>query len=557
MLQALTIRDIVLIDKLTLEPGSGLVAVTGETGAGKSIVIDALALALGARGDGSLVRAGCEKGQVSAIFHVPPDHPVLARLEESDVEAGSELILRRVQSADGRTRAFINDQPVSVQLLREIGSRLVEIHGQHDDRALVEPRAHLRLLDAAGGLEEEAAAVAAAWQAKVEAGEALALHRELLEKSRQEEDYLRFAVEELEALAAEPGEEEELASTRQLMMNAEKFTGDLNEAFDALTGDGATEARLAAAARKLERAAETAGGRLDQAVGAIDRALAELTEAREAVAEALRAVEYDPGRLEKAEERLFALRAASRKYSVPVEGLAAHGERLKASLEAIDSGADRLAELEQAADAADAAFMAAAGDLSARRREAAKALDQAVMAELPPLKLEKARFVTELTDLGPEGAGASGLERAEFTLAANPGSQPGPLMKVASGGELARVILALKVVLAARGSAPTLIFDEIDSGVSGATAEAIGVRLAKLAETVQVFAVTHSPQVAARAGDHLRIAKADGDERAPVLTSVDVLDEAERKEEIARMLAGATVTDEARAAAGRLMEGHG
>ena len=557
MLSALSIRDIVLIDALDLNLEAGLFVLTGETGAGKSIMLDALGLALGGRGDGSLVRRGAQQGSVSAVFEVPRGHRVFALLDSHEIAGDGELILRRVQSADGRTRAFINDAPVAVKLLRDVGGALVEIHGQHDDRALLEPGMARRLLDAFAGLEGDADAVRDAWDRAREARTAFERARDDLARTRSEQEFLRHAVAELDQLAPAKGEEQSLADTRRFMMHAEKFAAELGEAHDALAGDGTADARLAAAARRLERIADKAGGMLDGAIAAIDRVLHEMAEARDAVSRALEAIEYDQKTLEQTEERLFALRAAARKHNVPADDLAARRDEMARALAAMDADGARLAELEKAAETAMRRYRRLARDLSKKRTAAAARLDKAVMNELPPLKLEKARFATEVTHSDEQEAGRHGLDRVSFLLAANPGSDPAPLMKAASGGELARVILALKVVLAARGSAPTLVFDEVDSGVSGATAEAIGMRLARLSQTAQVLAVTHSPQVAARAGGHMRVTKVSGsrDGGDISLTRVDVLEPDARREEIARMLAGANVTDEARAAAARLIGG--
>jgi DNA repair protein RecN (Recombination protein N) len=555
MLAALSIRNIVLIDRLDLEIDRGLTALTGETGAGKSIMLDALGLALGGRGDGSLVRTGADQGSVTAVFDIAGDHEVRGLLADNDLDGDGDLLIRRVQSADGRARAFINDQPVSVQLLRSIGGRLVEIHGQHDNRALLEADSHLGLVDAFAGLGGEVAALGEAWQAWQQAKAKLATHREAIDQARRDRDYLEHSVDELERLAPRAGEETELADLRQLMMNAEKFTEDLREAEGALAGDGTVEARLNAAMRKLGRAAERASGRLDAAVGAIDRALAEMAEARGAVAAAIADIEHDPKTLETTEERLFALRAMARKHSVPVDRLPELLAEMTARLAALASDETTLAALDADVAKAREGYCRKAATLSGQRVAAARTLDGKVMAELPPLKLEKARFETAVASLGEAGAGPRGWDRVEFMVSANPGTPLGPLRKIASGGELARFMLALKVVLAARGSAPTLIFDEIDTGVGGAVAEAIGVRLARLADGLQVLAVTHSPQVAARADIHMRISKeADGsaaDDR--VVTRVEALSKDTRREEIARMLAGARVTDEARAAADRLI----
>jgi DNA repair protein RecN (Recombination protein N) len=556
MLAALSIREIVLIDKLDLEFGSGLCVLTGETGAGKSILLDAFSLAVGARGDASLVRRGADQGQVTATFELAPGHPVLALLAENDIPVEDDmLILRRVQGADGRSRAFINDTSVSVQLLRQVGQALVEIHGQHDERALIDPSGHRDLVGAFGGLTEDASQVQALYDAWLVADAFRARHESEIAATRANADYVAHALEELRTLAPEPGEEEALASRRQLMMNAEKIAAELNEALDALQGEGTAGARLAAALRRIERQAEAGGPVLAQVAEALERVLDETNAARDKLEEALGLTAFEPSDLEQAEERLFALRALARKHRVQVDDLPALAERLEAELAALDTSEGRAAELAKEAKAARSAYETAALALSKARAEAAKRLDEEVARELAPLKLEKARFVTHIDIVDLAEGGPSGIDRIAFLVATNPGTEPGPMMKVASGGELARFILALKVVLASRGSAPTLIFDEADSGVGGATAAAVGERLAGLAARVQVLAVTHAPQVAALAEGHMMIAKeaVAGPEGEAMATRVAVLEGAHRREEIARMLAGQTITDEARAAAERLM----
>jgi DNA repair protein RecN (Recombination protein N) len=556
MLAALSIRDIVLIDKLDLEFGSGLSVLTGETGAGKSILLDAFSLAVGARGDASLVRRGADQGQVTATFELVPGHPVLALLAENDIPVEDDiLILRRVQGADGRSRAFINDTSVSVQLLRQVGQALVEIHGQHDERALIDPSGHRDLVDAFGGLTGDASQVQALYDAWLVADAFRTRHESEIAATRANADYVAHALEELRTLAPEPGEEEALASRRQLMINAEKIAAELNEALDALQGEGTAGARLAAALRRIERQAEAGGPMLAQVAEALERVLDETNVARDKLEEALGLTAFEPSDLEQAEERLFALRALARKHRVQVDDLPALAEKLEAELAALDTSEARAAELAKEAEAARKAYEMAVLALSEARAEAAKRLDEEVARELAPLKLEKARFLTHIDTVDLAEGGASGIDRIAFWVAINPGTEPGPMMKVASGGELARFILALKVVLAARGSAPTLIFDEVDSGVGGATAAAVGERLAGLAARVQVLAVTHAPQVAALAEGHMMIAKeaVAGPEGEAMATRVAVLEGAHRREEIARMLAGQTITDEARAAAERLM----
>jgi DNA repair protein RecN (Recombination protein N) len=556
MLVQLSIRDIVLIDRLDLELGHGLTVLTGETGAGKSILLDAFSLSLGARGDGSLVRQGEAQGQVTAVFDLKPDHPALAAAGVQDIATEGELILRRVQMADGRTRAFVNDQPVSVQALRMIARELVEIHGQHDDRALIDPSVHRALIDAYGGLFEQLAAVRDAFADLRKAKSEFEVEQARLEKARADADYLRHAHAELSKLTAKPGEETALAERRATMMQAEKVSVELRDACEALAGDGPPLSTLSSLLRRLERRQAQAPGLITPSVQALDAALSAFDLAGQTLAQALRDADYDPHELERVEERLFALRGASRKYGVAVDALPTLAEEIAADLAGLDAGEARLARLEKAVGAAQATYDAAARTLSVARQQAARGLEAAVNAELAPLKLEGARFIVQFRP-EPKAAGPDGIDQIEFWVQTNPGTRPGPLMKVASGGELARFMLALKVVLADRGSAPTLVFDEIDTGVGGAVADAIGQRLGRLAEGVQVLAVTHAPQVAAKAMQHFRIAKGATDKGKRVATRVANLEQEARREEIARMLAGATITEEARAAAGRLMEGAG
>ena len=550
MLTRLSIRDIVLIDRLDIDFAAGLSVLTGETGAGKSILLDAFALALGARGDANLVRAGVEQGQVTAAFDVPADHPARALLAANELPAEDQLIMRRVQLADGRTRAFVNDQPVGVQVLRSLGGALVEIHGQHDERALVDAATHRDLLDAYGGLEGQAADVADLWRARRQTEAAVDEHRREVERAEREAEFLRHAVADLGKLTPEAGEETALAERRTVMMQGEKVAADLRDALDAVAGPASPIPALAAAVRRLERRQGQAPALIAPAVKAFDVALAALDEARTDLERALAAADHDPAELERIEERLFALRAAGRKYNVPVDDLAALGARYAGDLDLIDAGAARLAQLIEAAHEADARFAAAAAMLAQARRKMAARLDKAVNAELVPLRLERARFSVNIETVEP---GPAGIDRIEFWVQTNPGTRPGPLMKIASGGELARFLLALKVVLAGRGSAPTLVFDEIDTGVGGAVADAIGLRLARLGERVQALAVTHAPQVAARAQHHYLITKDALDKGKRVATRVSELPSERRREEIARMLAGAEITAEARAAAERLM----
>ena len=551
MLARLSIRDIVLIDRLDIDFAGGLAVLTGETGAGKSILLDAFALALGARGDASLVRQGADQGQVIAAFELSRQHPAGDILKANDIVAEDELIVRRVQFADGRTRAFVNDQPVSLQILRQLGEVLVEIHGQHDDRALVDVAQHRRLLDAYGGLDGKAGELARLWQARRTAREAVAAHRADVERAQREGDWLRHAVGELTKLAPEQGEETALAERRTLMMQSEKIAGDLREAHEVVGGNESVVPALSSAVRRLERRGAQSPQLVEPAVKALDAALNAIEEARAHLEQAMRAADFDPQELEQIEERLFALRAAGRKYNTPVDDLAALATKYANDLDLIDAGEERLKTLEAAAAKADDAYFAAAAGLSKARQRAAAALDKAVNGELKPLKLERARFSTEMVSEA-DAAGPHGIDKVEFWVQTNPGTRPGPLMKVASGGELARFLLALKVVLADRGSAPTLVFDEIDTGVGGAVADAIGMRLGRLGRGVQVLAVTHAPQVAARATRHYVISKDAKGKR--VATRVTEVAQDHRREEIARMLAGAEITAEARAAAERLLK---
>jgi DNA repair protein RecN (Recombination protein N) len=559
MLARLSIRDIVLIERLDIEFCRGLAVLTGETGAGKSILLDAFALALGGRGDAGLVRHGVEQGQVTATFDVPKGHPAAAILADNGLDDTSshdacEMILRRVQLADGRTRAYINDQAISVQTLKAVGAALVEIHGQHDERALVDAVTHRRLLDAFAGLEKDVAALEALWEARRAAHASLDEHRAGMERAAREADYLRHAADELRKLQPKDGEETALAERRTAMMQGEKIAGDLREAQDAVSGNHSPVAALAAAVRRLERRAGNAPALVEPAVKAIDAAINALEEADQHLTAALAATDFDPAELERIEERLFALRGASRKYSTPVDGLAALAAKYAADVALIDAGAEQLKTLESVAAEADKRYDTVATKLSVARKKSAEKLNKAVNAELTPLKLERAKFSTQI-DSDSASPGPQGFDRVEFWVQTNPGTRPGPLMKVASGGELARFLLALKVVLSDRGSAPTLVFDEIDTGVGGAVADAIGARLARLASKVQVMAVTHAPQVAARADQHLLISKDALDKGKRVATRVARLADDHRREEIARMLAGAEITAEARAAAERLLKG--
>ncbi len=549
MLRTLEIRDLLIIDRLELEFRPGLNVLTGETGAGKSILLDALGFVLGWRGRAELVRAGAEQGEVVAVFDLPEGHPARAVLEEAGFPAEEELILRRVNSADGRKTAYVNDRRSTGEVLRALSDCLVELHGQQDDRGLLNPRVHRALLDEFGGLQGQVAEVRRAWRSMSAARKAEAAARERIAVLREEEGFLRHAVSELDALAPEPGEDAALDTRRRLMQGAERIREDVARAAGALGPDGA-EGLLGDAGRWLEGVADKAEGALNTAIAAISRALIELGEAQDLVDRAAERLEFDPGELERVEERLFAIRALARKHRVAPDDLGAEAERLRGRLEALDRGSGDLQALERAVAEAEAAFDRAAKALSSVRAGAAGRLDAAMARELAPLKMERAvfRVDVEAGEPGPEGCDA-----VTFTVATNPGAPAGPLSKIASGGELSRFLLALKVCLTAGVQGLTLIFDEIDRGVGGATADAVGRRLAALAaaDGAQVLVVTHSPQVAALGGHHWRVEKAV--EAGVTLSRVMPLDEAERVDEIARMLAGDTVTDEARGAARALL----
>ncbi|WP_347267224.1 DNA repair protein RecN [Paracoccus sp. (in: a-proteobacteria)] len=547
MLRHLDIRDMLLIDRLELDFQPGLNVLTGETGAGKSILLDCLGFVLGWRGRADLVRAGAQQGEVTAVFDLPAGHPARVLLAEAGFAVVDELIIRRVNGGDGRKTGWINDRRASGEVLRMLSELLVELHGQHDDRGLLNPRGHRLLLDAFAGAD--LSATRAAWAARREARVRLAEAEAVLDAARAEEDFLRHAVAELDKLAPQPGEEADLDTRRRAMQGAERIREDVARALQALGPEGAEGAMLDAV-RWLDGAAERAEGRLEAPAAALQRALIELGEAASGVEAALEAMDFDPRDLEVTEERLFALRALARKHDVLADDLATLADALRARLSRIDAGAGDLARLRDAVAAADAAYDAAAAALSGQRAAAAKRLDAAMAAELAPLKMERAVFETRLAaaDPGPEGRDA-----VAFTVATNPGAPPGPLDRIASGGELSRFLLALKVCLARGNDALVLIFDEIDRGVGGATADAVGRRLARLAEGAQVLVVTHSPQVAALGGHHFRVAKSV---TAGMTTSnVAALNASQRIEEIARMLAGEEITPAAKDAAKALLRG--
>jgi DNA repair protein RecN (Recombination protein N) len=553
MLLALTIRDVVLIDRLALAFRPGLCVLTGETGAGKSILLDALGLALGRRADAALVRPGAEQAAVSAEFVVNANHPATAILAGAGIapDLAGTVILRRVLSADGRSRAFVNDEPASIALLRELGDSLVEIQGQGEQHGLLDPTTHRELLDALSG--GDTAGLARAWGAWREARERAAEAMRALAAGRAEEDLLRHEHAELDALNPEADEEDRLAARRVLLQNAERLGETIGDAIGEIDGEGGALQALARALRRLTRAADRAQGLLDSAVAAAERAAAETEEALAALTGAARALELEPSVLEQVEERLFALRALARKHSVAVTDLPLLRETIAARLATIDAGAKDAAQWDrQAAERRDA-FSAATASVTKARERAAKKLDAAVAVELRPLRLDKARFRTVLTPLAEPDWGEHGTERVHFEVATNPGAPFGPLARIASGGELSRFMLGLKLVLAAVSSVPTLIFDEVDSGIGGAVAAAVGERLQRLGASLQVLVVTHSPQVAARGAHHWRVAKLEAPKSA--VTRVEELDPDTRQEEIARMLSGSTITAEARAAAKSLIAG--
>ncbi len=552
MLNALSVRNIVLIDQLDLALDKGMTVLTGETGAGKSILLDALALALGGRGDAALVRQGQNSGQVVAVLELAADHPARAILRDNAIPDDEDVILRRVQFADGKTRAFINDQPVSASLLQKVGSQIVEIHGQHDDRALVDMATHRAALDAFGELSVEVAAVRDNWAVLVEAQQAVEEQRALVAEALAAEDYARHSVEELEKLKPVLGEEDELAERRQQLQQAEKAASDVVEIDEILNGPNAPSPALASLMRRLMRKIDGGANLFQPIVDALDASLEVLDRTSDALDELKREMAFDPAELEGVEERLFALRAAARKHQTSCDGLVAVLEKYQGDLDTLQGGEVRLKALEAEEAASRARYIEAAELLSAGRKQAGKALSAAVEAELPDLKLGAAKFIVD-HQVEADRVAAAGWDQIAFHVQTNPGTAAGPLLKVASGGELSRFLLALKVVLADRGSAPVLIFDEIDTGVGGAVADAIGRRLARLAQGVQVLTVTHAPQVAARANRHLLIEKQMVEEGAFMRTHVRPLDKPARQEEVARMLAGAEITNEARAAAKKLL----
>jgi len=556
VLSGLSVRNVVLIEALDLDFNRGLTALTGETGAGKSILLDALGMATGARSDRGLVRSGTTKAQCSASFMLAEKHPVWPILEAQDIDydLSEDLTLRRTVNADGRSRAFVNDQPVSVKLLSQLGELLLEVHGQHDGRGLLDASTHIAMLDQFGGYQRELKEVRSAFTARQETKRELDALITLQAKAGEDREFLEHAIAELDRLDPREGEDESLANERRFLQGAEGALSELKSAQDALGEDGAFEARLSTALAGIERLRSKFGERetsatqsLKSAAEALERAMLETQEAREAVTVAAQSFDVEPGRLETTEKRLFALRAAARKYDVQVNDLAGKRSGFAAELEAIETVVMDIEKTRQRAEKAKAAYDKAANRLSKARQAAARTLDASVAIELPPLKMERAQFKTDISE-APESA--TGVDQIRFLVSTNPGTAIGPLDKIASGGEMARFALAIKVALANKNNA-VMVFDEVDQGVGGAVAAAVGKRLSRLSEHAQVFTVTHSPQVAACANSQFRIEKSSKGETTT--TSVTPILDADREEEIARMLAGETITQEARAAARQLI----
>lgn len=552
MLASLGIRDVVLIERLDLAFGAGLCALTGETGAGKSILLDSLGLALGGRAEAGLVRVGADQASVTAEFDIALDHPVFALLSAQGIEAGSPLILRRTLSPDGRSRAWIDDQPVSIGLLKQAGALLIEIHGQFDTQGLLDSAAHRGILDLYAGTDT--GALAQGWEAWKAAQAALETARAAAEKAKADEEYLRGCLEDLKKLAPQEGEEEQLAALRVRLLSRRALVEGLNAASEALNGDDGADRMILQAQRVLGRLGDKGdAGAIEDIIAALDRASAEIRDCAAQI-DSMAETDSDEGftSIEQIEDRLYELRAQARRHGCAVTELHSLAQTLSCRLAAIERADADIASLAAASETARKTWLVASQSASALRKDAAAQLDTLVQKELAPLKLDRARFVTDIAPLDEPDWGPGGADRVRFLVATNPGTAPGPLGKIASGGEMARFMLALKVVLARTGSAGTLVFDEVDAGIGGATADAVGERLARLARSRQILVVTHSPQVAARADRHWIVVKTAGIKS--VRTTVVPLDAPDRrKEEIARMLSGAEITDEARAAAGRLM----
>ncbi|WP_412551997.1 DNA repair protein RecN [Shimia sp. MIT910701] len=547
MLRSLEIRDMLIIDRLDLAFQPGLNVLTGETGAGKSILLDSLGFVLGWRGRAELVRSGADQGEVVAEFDLPDGHPAHAILEDAGLPGGDELILRRINRSDGRKTAWVNDRRVSGEVLRRLSETLLELHGQHDDRGLLDPKGHREVLDLFANTDKLRGKTRKTWSEASAARKALTAAQVALEEAKAEEDFLRHAVQELDKLDPQPGEEAELDTRRRMMQNAEKVREDVSRAHAAL-GNGGAESAMGDAMRWLGDAASETGDTLEAPVGALERAMNELAEAVDGVERCLEALDFNPHELEELEERLFAIRGLARKYNVLPDDLGGYAEELRTRLTALDAGEGDIAALTADLKTAEAAYDTAAEALTTARGKAATKLDKAVMGELAPLKMERAVFTTKVA---PGDAGPEGRDAVEFVVATNPGAPAGPLAKIASGGELSRFLLALKVCLTNDISVMTLIFDEIDRGVGGATADAVGRRLKALAEGGQVLVVTHSPQVAALGAHHWQVAKSV--KNGQTLSRVVPLDDGERVDEVARMISGDTITPEARAAAKALL----
>ncbi len=554
MLIGLSIRDIVLIDRLDIEFSEGLCVLTGETGAGKSIILDSLGLATGARADRSFVRQGQDKGTVIAEFDAPNGFPSGDAFEDLELDATENIILKRVVTKDGRTRAYVNDQPVAVSTLSKLGAALLEIHGQHGDRHLMDTAAHRSLLDSFGGLHKDVSAVSAAYDSWSTAQRALRDHEKQIEELEKERDYLIHARDELEALDPQPDEEPDLAERRSFMMQAESVHGEVTDAQNKLTSENGVERELYRVLRQLSGIEIQGTSRLEEAIKKLEAASTDIADATQIIDGLVRDLEFNPMDLDATEERLFALRAASRKYNVSVDALPRLLKQMIEKVETLDRDESKLGELKADLAECEKIYQEACSKLTKKRITAGKKLDREIKKELPPLKLEKALFETKFIPLTNGGTSRFGAEAIEFHAATNPNTPMGPIGKVASGGELARFALALKVVLQKANDQKTLIFDEVDQGIGGAVADAVGERLQTLSDNGQVLVITHSPQVAARANHHWRIRKAGTSKKVDqVLTRVEGLDDKERREEIARMLAGAKVTDEARAAADQLL----
>lgn len=554
MLAALTIRNVVLIEALEIRFHAGFCALTGETGAGKSILLDSLGLALGGRAESGLVRKGADQASVAAEFHLDPDHPVHDLLRGQGLDSDPTLILRRVLSADGRSRAFINDQPVGVALLKQAGSMLVEVHSQFETHGLLDARTHRALLDDYAGVAQNVRGLSALWTGWKTLDRDLDAARQGAEKAKEDEDYLRHAVAELEALDMVAGEEDSLLDRRESLKGRDYALQSLNESWGCISSDDGAEMMISRAARALERIADKTEIDLTPAIDAFDRAAIELQSGIAVVQSAMAAMNDHDITMEQVEDRLYALRDMARKHRVHVRDLPAMLESMRAQLDRIINNDALIADLEKRAAAARQTYITAARAVSTARKNAAAKLDKDVAGELKPLKLDKARFVTAVESLDADegGWGPEGIDRVQFTVATNPGAEPGPLGKIASGGEMSRFMLAIKVVMAAIGAAPSLVFDEVDSGIGGSTADAVGERLARLSRSKQIMVVTHAPQVAARA-DHHYIVMKQGEQ--DVRTTVIALGEVDsRRDEIARMLSGASITDEARAAAQKLLD---